>query len=209
MSSSGYCYANIPTLYGGVKFRSRLEARWAAFADLAGWEWEYEPVDLKGWIPDFLFKLPCGHSECGMTTATKCPHCGMPVTEIVVEPVVHKNWLSEDPPTYTVLSPVGARCQGCGAIHKHWRRDPDFRHELYAEVKPYRSLEEFDGHAVTQIDSWEVPSPACFGYHPSVTRWEMAHGEGGGIYSVLDWYDGDAEAAWIEAGNLTRWRGGF
>jgi hypothetical protein len=46
----------IPTTYQGVQFRSRLEARWAAFFDLLGWEWEYEPFDLKGWIPDFLLK---------------------------------------------------------------------------------------------------------------------------------------------------------
>ena len=31
-----------PTTYADVKFRSRLEARWAAFFDLAGWRWEYE-----------------------------------------------------------------------------------------------------------------------------------------------------------------------
>jgi hypothetical protein len=43
----------IPTRYGGVQFRSRLEARWAAFFDLAGWRWQYEPIDLAGWIPDF------------------------------------------------------------------------------------------------------------------------------------------------------------
>lgn len=43
----------IPTLYAGTRFRSRLEARWAAFFDLAGWRWEYEPIDLDGWIPDF------------------------------------------------------------------------------------------------------------------------------------------------------------
>jgi hypothetical protein len=42
-----------PTKYKGVMFRSRLEARWAAFFDLVGWEWEYEPVDLNGWTPDF------------------------------------------------------------------------------------------------------------------------------------------------------------
>jgi hypothetical protein len=44
----------IPTTYGGVNFRSRLEARWAAFFDLLGWSWEYEPIDLKGYIPDFI-----------------------------------------------------------------------------------------------------------------------------------------------------------
>ncbi|HEV8716164.1 MAG TPA: hypothetical protein VGX03_25480 [Candidatus Binatia bacterium] len=44
----------IPTLYNNRRYRSRLEARWAAFFDLVGWQYEYEPFDLKGWIPDFL-----------------------------------------------------------------------------------------------------------------------------------------------------------
>lgn len=44
----------IPTRYNGVNFRSRLEVRWAAFFDLVGWKWEYEPIDLKGWAPDFV-----------------------------------------------------------------------------------------------------------------------------------------------------------
>lgn len=46
--------AAIPTRYSGVQFRSRLEARWAAFFDLLGWKWEYEPIDLAGYIPDFI-----------------------------------------------------------------------------------------------------------------------------------------------------------
>jgi hypothetical protein len=53
-----------PTTYAGVRFRSRLEARWAAFFDLAGWKWRYEPVDLAGWVPDFWVSFPCRHSEC-------------------------------------------------------------------------------------------------------------------------------------------------
>lgn len=44
----------IPTDYRGVHFRSRLEAKWAAFFDLVGWRWEYEPIDLDGYIPDFI-----------------------------------------------------------------------------------------------------------------------------------------------------------
>lgn len=44
-------------MYRGCLFRSRLEARWAAYFDLQGWEWVYEPVDLKGWTPDFHLKI--------------------------------------------------------------------------------------------------------------------------------------------------------
>lgn len=47
----------IPTSYAGVNFRSRLEARWAAFFDLIAWPWEYEPVELDGYIPDFVLKF--------------------------------------------------------------------------------------------------------------------------------------------------------
>jgi len=47
-----------PTRYGGVLYRSRLEARWAAFFDFLGWPHVYEPLDLKGYIPDFILTFP-------------------------------------------------------------------------------------------------------------------------------------------------------
>jgi hypothetical protein len=40
--------------YGGIKMRSLLETRWAAFFDLAGWKWSYEPPIGNGYLPDFL-----------------------------------------------------------------------------------------------------------------------------------------------------------
>lgn len=51
-----YLFKAHPTTYRGIRFRSRLEATWAAFFDLLEWQWEYEPFDLKGWVPDFLIK---------------------------------------------------------------------------------------------------------------------------------------------------------
>lgn len=48
-----YTIAAIPTEYNGTTFRSRLEARWAAFFDFCGWRWDYEPNDWNGYIPDF------------------------------------------------------------------------------------------------------------------------------------------------------------
>ena len=47
----------IPTKYNGASFRSRLEAKWAAFFDLLGWKWVYEPFDLDGYIPDFVLQF--------------------------------------------------------------------------------------------------------------------------------------------------------
>jgi hypothetical protein len=46
--------AAIPTLYNGRQYRSRLEARWAAFFDMLCLGAEYEPFDLGRWSPDFI-----------------------------------------------------------------------------------------------------------------------------------------------------------
>ena len=44
----------IPTTYAAGAYRSRLEARWAAFFDAIGWRYTYEPFDAAGYIPDFV-----------------------------------------------------------------------------------------------------------------------------------------------------------
>lgn len=49
-----YSQRAIPTTYRGISFRSRLEAKWAAFLDNLGLKYIYEPADLRGWAPDFL-----------------------------------------------------------------------------------------------------------------------------------------------------------
>lgn len=53
----------LPTKYGGVLFRSRLEARWAVFFDALGLRWEYEPEGFhlpsgECYLPDFRLHDP-------------------------------------------------------------------------------------------------------------------------------------------------------
>ena len=50
----------IPTIYKGLLFRSRLEAQWAHFFDQLQWPWQYEPIDLDGYIPDFVLPFDAG-----------------------------------------------------------------------------------------------------------------------------------------------------
>lgn len=52
-------------IYNGLQFKTRLEAQWAAFFDLAKWQWHVNPVPLGNWSPDFRVTFPCNHSECG------------------------------------------------------------------------------------------------------------------------------------------------
>ena len=50
--------AALETKYRGIRFRSRLEARWAVFFDVLGLSWEYEPEGFStsqgNYRPDFL-----------------------------------------------------------------------------------------------------------------------------------------------------------
>jgi len=54
----------IETLYGGCRFRSRLEARWAVFFDALDLRWEYEPeafaLPSGAYLPDFRLHLASG-----------------------------------------------------------------------------------------------------------------------------------------------------
>jgi len=50
--------------YEGLEFKTNLEAKWAAFFDLAGWSWWVNPMVVGDWRPDFKVNFECGHSEC-------------------------------------------------------------------------------------------------------------------------------------------------
>ena len=48
----------IPTIgVRGIQYRSRIEAQWAYIFEKLEWNWEYEPIDLDGYIPDFIIKF--------------------------------------------------------------------------------------------------------------------------------------------------------
>ncbi len=59
-SSKEISYGAIPTVYKGILMRSRLEARVACFLDAYNLVWDYEPIDLKGYIPDMIVEMPFG-----------------------------------------------------------------------------------------------------------------------------------------------------
>lgn len=50
----------IPTTYQGITMRSRTEACFAAFFDRIDWPWQYEPFDLRGYIPDYMIAFEAG-----------------------------------------------------------------------------------------------------------------------------------------------------
>lgn len=45
-----------PTKYKGIRYRSQIEACWAAYMDLLNWDVVYEPEGFVGYIPDFIVR---------------------------------------------------------------------------------------------------------------------------------------------------------
>lgn len=137
----------IPTTYSGVNFRSRLEARWAAFFDLADWDWVYEPIDLSGWCPDFSLK------------------CSKGIIYIEVKPV------DIEPQDYSAFSKVEPHIKNhivmlCGLmpfsvsdhfnspgkiITPNWRDQPHVEHEM--SCGPFNSMWADAGNQV----QWSAP----------------------------------------------------
>ena len=81
-----------PTTYKGIPMRSRLEAHWAAWFDIKGVEWEYEPrafANERGqYLPDFLLP-PCGLRTCPIYFEVKptleAAYAVLPRMEIILE----------------------------------------------------------------------------------------------------------------------------
>lgn len=80
----------IETTYKGYKFRSRLEAKWACVFDQLGWQWEYEPVDLNGYIPDFVLLFPHGNLLCEVK-----PAMSLSELELAAPKIEESGWESD------------------------------------------------------------------------------------------------------------------
>jgi len=180
----------IPTLYAGVRFRSRLEARWAAFFNLVGWRWEYEPLDLRGWIPDFAL---LGASATIMTLVEVKPVAS--ISENAAQQACEKAARAVlDSGRYTEILLLGHTWPetvtagvGLGWLAEWYMYDDD-----YPDAHPNWAVAAF--HDLGGL-----------GFH---------HEEGTWRNRITGEYDGDNGAfadapahEWVQAGNITQWRG--
>lgn len=66
----------LPSYYAGIKFRSRLEARWAWVFDRLGLSWQYEPSGYalsNGWWCSRTSRCGCnGRDGCGLSDCSDC-----------------------------------------------------------------------------------------------------------------------------------------
>lgn len=178
----------ITTMYHGRRFRSRLEARWAVMFDFLGWRYEYEPYDLKGWIPDFAL---------------------FGAEEIFVEVKPYSTLKEFD--TKKILTALGGTEKWGKEIlllgSTIWEECSSMNEAIV--VLGY--LGEFWGDP--EPGSYNF-SRAILNYYKE--RWGFYHEEGGWNDRVTGLYDGDhylrnpsyeeALKLWNEAGNIVQWR---
>jgi hypothetical protein len=81
-----------PTQYRGIQFRSRLEATWAAMFDELRWPWEYEPLELPGYIPDFVLRFT---EPILVEVKPAVTEADLTAVAVDLEPIIRGGWSGE------------------------------------------------------------------------------------------------------------------
>lgn len=194
MTEPSRSFSSIPTVYRGVQYRSRLEARWACFFDLMGWPFQYEPFDLAGWIPDFLL---AGHQpvlvevkpvdrfpeEVAKRIDRACPFSG--------------DLQSQEVLIVGCIVPLPADDQDAGL----WDSPP----VRFGWLRDYQGWDPREGRAV--FGQWRGSSRLGFCHETGVFTDRISGCYDGGSYGGLTFSNEWVIEQWHEAGNTVQWRG--
>lgn len=192
MSDYYYEFQGIPTVYRKVRFRSRLEARWAAFFDQLFWPWKYEADELPGWIPDFRLDF----SPYGGAVVLVEIKPAETIEDLHAFRLQNEHKFSQPPGRELLILGAQPLFEDCGL--------PTFG--LLNEGTEGLGFEPAYWHCCDWCDDDDGPCGAAFNFHHSL----------GSYYSrVCGHHDGDHHLGavnrpmlwdrWIEAGNRSQW----
>lgn len=190
----------IPTKFAGINFRSRLEAKWAAMFSLMGLDWEYEPFDAKGYIPDFVL-LGDDPLLVEVKPAMNLDECWSHVSK--VEAALEGNWTHDIlivGATPTMPGPEGGYAMDgwegwnliVGLLGERWDEDV--------------ACDDFPGHWEWGIGLWNQCGKCGL--------FSFRHEEQSYRSRVCGHYDGDhylgpvtgVRDAWAHATNVCQWK---
>lgn len=179
----------IPTKYKGVRFRSRLEARWAVLFDLMQWPWEYEPIDLEGYIPDFILPF-----ERGPVLVEVKPAFSLEALRSHAEKIMQTSWRKEAlivGAAIPITNEMDSRVFGVMADLHDWK-ETCFNEENTTEWSPAESIlcRKHEGIGFNdELMVWFCRVCGC-GYKEAI------------------WDDSELMSVWwADAGNEVQWRG--
>ena len=190
----------IVTEYADTRFRSRLEARWAAFFNLVGWRWEYEPPEQKGWIPDFAL---IGIKQ---------------IIKVEVKPI---EWCGDGDDLLkqaNSISDIGNVRRIIDLQHNNAEEIPNCDDILLLGAYPHLLNQSWGEIAlgVFILENWGDSDVACLagGYPPRLLDFHALMGSY--RYRMGGEYDGDGhirhcnidaiEQKWRQAGNAVQWK---
>lgn len=130
-------------IFDDLVFETELHARWAAFFDLAGWEWRANPAPVGNWKPDFRVKFECNHSECG----------GSHTLLVEIFPTEDKAALQSHPAAdhfFGIKNEAGTHIADAGAV---FGNDPE---------ATYWQMAHGAGGGVECVSFWEPSAPALW-----------------------------------------------
>jgi hypothetical protein len=166
-------------MYGGVMFRSRNEARWAYTFDALGIGWQYEPIDLNGYIPDFVMS-----SGLLVEIKPELDETGLADTKRKIE---DSGWTHEA----AILVPFVEQTAHQPLIGVFAERDigPDGPQLVWGDCRIFRCLGCHSVSMLCDSGSWRCRECGADGGNAHV-------GEVGN----------DFRNAWLEAGNRVQWK---
>ena len=180
--SVSYNIKSIPTFYKGRRYRSRLEARWAAFFELLMWkDVEYEPCDLGKWSPDFAIV----NREVTVLTEVK------PISRWDEDVAEKISFSIRDTDKVGMLIGNGPWFSN-GLCLIGWAARWG-RHGLSWSEICIAECEDGSFTMCPTVPWWVLPSEACFAAP--------------GVYSKPIRTIRDANTRWTEAANAVQWRG--
>lgn len=171
----------IPTMFRGVMYRSRLEAKWAAVFDAIQWPVVYEQLDLLGYVPDFVAEF--GASDLLIEIKPDLSPVALGQAKQKIE---RSGWTGEA----LILS---GRTEFCAVQPRigdfaEFVDGPDGKQHVWSDAFMFRCLSCGQMFACGG-DSWRCRRcGACDGN------------------THIGDVENDLEAAWLDAGNRVQWK---
>jgi hypothetical protein len=175
-----YARPAYPTRYQGCLYRSRLEARWAAFFTRCRWRFTYEPFDLGVWSPDFILHSRYPESPSVLVEVK-------PIDRRDEDTCARMERALPEAPTYELLllgiSPVGVI--GPGAEHGHL---------LLGWAKAFPGDDEYSAEQLPT--PWHLRDATCLAMGRG-----LGDDDSSGIAPSFP-----SREDWLAAGNDVQWR---